>query len=152
MKKLVYFFCFSILMVGCNSAKNLQNINPNRIAQGNLYGDGIEGLKQTNMVLKNQKSWKDLVTKMNTVNATIGDNQHNSVDFDQQMVIALIDQQRTKGGYAIKISAIENRKKSVVVKIKKSQAEGMATMVMIQPYYLATIPKTKKEIIFEYIE
>ncbi|WP_417884757.1 hypothetical protein [Zunongwangia sp.] len=151
MKKLVCF-CFAILMFSCNSAKKLQNINSSLIAEGNLYGNGAEGLSEKNRVLKNQKEWKDLVAKMNTVNAAIEEDQVNSVDFDKQIVIALIDKQRNKGGYSIKISTIENKKESVVIKMKKFQTEGMATMGMMQPYYLATIPKTNKEIIFEEVK
>ena len=151
MKKLVYF-CFALLMFSCNSAKNEQNMTPTLIAEGNLYGNENEGLVENNMALKNQTEWTEVATKMNKVNATIKEEQINNVDFDKQMVIVLIDQQRTKGGHSIKILDIENREESVVVKIQKSQTEGMATMVMTQPFYVATIPKTDKEIEFKEVE
>lgn len=151
MKKFVYF-CFAIVMFSCNSAKNAQHMSPILIAEGNLYGSGSEGLSKANMVIHNQTEWKELIAKMNATNETVKKDQMNAVDFDNQMVIALIDQQRTKGGHSIKISGVENKKESVVVNIQKSQPEGMTTMVMTQPYYLATIPKTKKEIVFEEVE
>ncbi|MCL6219630.1 protease complex subunit PrcB family protein [Zunongwangia pacifica] len=127
-------------------------MNPTLIAEGNLYGNGNDGLVETNMVLKNQAEWKEVAAKMNKINATIKEEQIDAIDFDKQMVIVLIDQQRTKGGHSIKIAAVDNKMQSVVISIQKSHPEGMATMVMTQPYYVATIPKTDKQIEFEEVK
>ena len=85
-------------------------MNPTLIAEGNLYGNGNDGLVENNMVLKNQTEWKEVAAKLNKLNANIKEDQIKAVDFKKQMVIVLIDQQRTKGGYAIKISGVKNKK------------------------------------------
>ena len=151
MKNLVYC-CLVMLMFSCNSAQNSENMNPTLIAEGNLYGNGNDGLVENNMVLKNQTEWKEVAAQLNKLNANIKEDQIKTVDFKKQMVIVLIDQQRTKGGYAIKISGVKNKEESVVINLRKSQTEGMATMVMTQPYYVGTIPKTDKEIEFEEVK
>ena len=141
-----------MLIFSCNSAQNSENMNPTLIAEGNLYGNGNDGLVENNMVLKNQTEWKEVAAQLNKLNANIKEDQIKAVDFKKQMVIVLIDQRSKKGGYAIKILSIENKEESLVIRIQKSQTEGMATMVLTQPYYVATIPKTDKEIQFEEVK
>ena len=71
---------------------------------------------------------------------------------DEQNVIAIIDKQRNTGGHKIEIAETYTQNGIVYFIIKKTHPEGMATSVMTQPYYLATIPKINQKIEFKEAE
>ena len=151
MKNFIYI-CLAVFFFSCNSAKTTQHMAPKVISEGNLYGSGSEGLRQQNTIITNETEWKEFMLKLNSANETIKKDQASKIDFDEQNVIAIIDQQRTTGGHKIEIGQTHTQNGTVYFTIKKSHPEGMATMVMTQPYYLATIPKTKQEIKFKEAE
>ncbi|HIB37925.1 protease complex subunit PrcB family protein [Mesonia sp.] len=151
MKNLVYI-CIAIFMFSCNSAKNTQLMVPKVISEGDLYGSGSEVLMSQNTVIATKTEWKELVAKINATNQTLTKDQIDAIDFDEESVIVLIDQQRNTGGHKIEIGETYSQNGIVYFTIKKTHPEGMATSVMTQPYYLATIPKTKQEIEFKEAE
>ena len=139
-------------MFSCNSAKNTQLMVPKVISEGDLYGSGSEVLMSQNTVIATKTEWKELVAKINATNQTLTKDQIDAIDFDEESVIVLIDQQRNTGGHKIEIGETYSQNGIVYFTIKKTHPEGMATSVMTQPYYLATIPKTKQEIEFKEAE
>ncbi|WP_283640458.1 protease complex subunit PrcB family protein [Mesonia mobilis] len=151
MKNLVYI-CFAIFMFSCNSAKNTQHMAPKVISEGNLFGSGSEGLMQQNTVITNETEWKEFMMRLNAANETIKKDQVSAIDFDEQNVIVIIDKQRNTGGHKIEIAETYTQNGIVYFTVKKTHPEGMATSVMTQPYYIATIPKTKQEIEFKEAE
>ncbi|SHI63792.1 PrcB C-terminal [Mesonia phycicola] len=150
MKNLVYI-CLAIVMFSCNSAKNNENITINLISKGDLYGDGAEGIEEQQTVIDNQQDWNALFEKIN-INEKSAATSFISIDFNKQMLLAIFDKQRTTGGHAISIVESVEAKNKVTFKYKITHPDGLATMVMTQPFYLATIAKTEKEIVFEEVK
>ena len=52
--------------------------------------------------------------------------------------------QKNTGGYGIGIEDVKEVDNKVIVKIKKTYPDGMATMVITEPFVIAKINTTKK--------
>ena len=91
MKNFIYI-CLAVFFFSCNSAKTTQHMAPKVISEGNLYGSGSEGLRQQNTIITNETEWKEFMLKLNSANETIKKDQASKIDFDEQNVIAIIDQ------------------------------------------------------------
>lgn len=100
---------------------------------------------------KKQESFEviDNHNDLNKLYATINDELVPKIDFAKSRVIALFMGEKNTGGYAIGIEEIRAEGNKIIVKVKKSYPDGMATMAFSQPYMIAKIDTTKK---IEFIE
>ncbi|PZW43883.1 protease stability complex PrcB-like protein [Mesonia algae] len=151
MKKLL---CISLTLIlfSCNSAQKPIEISLKKISQGNLYGNGQEQIDEQQMVITSQEDWINLKKKIISTGNSSNDLPNLSIDFKERILIVLFDKQQTTGGHSIEIVESEQTPDKIIFKYRKSHPEGMATSVMTQPYYLASIIKTNREIIFEEIK
>lgn len=118
------------------------------VGKGNLGGAGEEGIEKSNLVIQSQEAWDRLVSKINAVNKESERFYIQNIDFNEYTVIACFDKVQSSGGYAIKITDVQEGENEVHVLMKSTSPDGMATSVMTQPYYIVVIPKTSKEVIF----
>jgi len=151
MKKLL---CISLTLIlfSCKSAQKPIVLSLKVISQGNLYGNGQEQIDEQQMVITSQEDWKNLEEKINSTGNSSNDLPNLSIDFKERILIVIFDKQQTTGGHSIEIVESEQTSGKIIFKYRKSHPEGMATSVMTQPYYLASIIKTDREIIFEEIK
>jgi hypothetical protein len=151
MKKLL---CISLtfILFSCNSTQKPIELSLKIISQGNLYGNGQEQIEEQQRVLTSQEDWINLKKKINSTGNSSNDLSNFSIDFKERILIALFDKERTTGGHSIEIVESKQTPDKIIFKYKKSHPEGMATSVMTQPYYLASIIKTEREIVFEEIK
>ena len=151
MKKLL---CISLtfILFSCNSTQKPIELSLKIISQGNLYGNGQEQIEEQQRVLTSQEDWINLKKKINSTGNSSNDLSNFSIDFKERILIALFDKERTTGGHSIEIVESKQTPDKIIFKYKKSSPEGMATSVMTQPYYLASIIKTEREIVFEEIK
>ena len=62
-------------MIGCKTTKNkVSKIEINEVAfqtisKGALFGDGIEGISESNLIVLNGKAWNSLQNNMNKENS-----------------------------------------------------------------------------------
>lgn len=100
---------------------------------------------------KKQESFEviDNHDDLNKLYALINDELVPNVDFAQSRIIALFMGEKNTGGYAIGIEEITTEGNKVIIKVKKSYPDGMATMALSQPYMIARIDTTKK---IEFVE
>lgn len=75
---------------------------------------------------------------------TVKDEEIPEVDFSKSRIVALFMGEKNTGGYAIGIDEIKEVKDKVIIKVKKSSPNGMATMAFTQPYMIARVDTTKK--------
>jgi len=76
MKKNILIILLSIFVLGCSSDDDnpeMTNIESTLIAKDNLYGNGMEGITQQNLIISDQTAWNDLIAQMNSVN-NVSDN------------------------------------------------------------------------------
>ena len=69
------------------------------------------------------------------------------IDFDNFIIIAVIDSVRPNSGYTISIDKVQEQKKNIQIDIVYQQG-NTGYNVMNQPFYIIKIPKYNKEIIF----
>lgn len=150
MKKIAVV-CLLVSLFSCHSYKDI-DVSLNVMAKGNLHGDGREGISAQNTMITSAEKWDKLKTKLKINRALVQKLDTISIDFDKQMVIALFDKQRRTGGHQIFIGESLQGPKEIVFTVKTTHPDGVASMVMTQPFYLATIPKTDKPISFKEAE
>ena len=154
--KALYLLPLILLMSCGNTKKTAENkskttlqkkeISFTTIAQSSLYGNGKEGIEAGLYTIKDQKSWKEFLAKMNKVNDESLKFSTTRIDFDKQMVVAVFDRVLGAGGVKINIDKIiETPEKVQVVVTHKRPQGGFATMVMNQPYHIVVLPKIDKE-------
>ena len=119
------------------------------VAQGELYGNGQEGITKQNLVIKTPQEWNDLLNAMNSVNNMSDNFTETDIDFNSYLVIAVFDEVRGNSGCCINIANIIEYADSIVADVHSYIATS-GFDVMNQPYYIAKIPVTNKNIVFNY--
>lgn len=115
-----------------------------------LSGSHSNIQEQKFVVLKNEN---ELNTILSTINSTRMPNiKIPKIDFTKNIVIGLFMGTKSTGGHFIKINHISQTKNEVIVYYSKKHPTGMATSVITQPFYLAKMTKTNKNIQFELVE
>lgn len=151
MKKNVLIILLLILSLSCNSGdaeSKMINIESTLIAKDNLYGNGAEGITEQNMVITNQSTWNDLISKMNSVNNMSDNFSETDIDFAQYKVIAVFDEIKSNGGHSVELELISNTE-SIIVIITELVPQGIATTVITQPFYIVKIPTSDLPVIFK---
>ena len=123
-------------------------IEPAIIAQGELYGDGNEGITKQNIVITTEEECEKLKKAINSVNNVTNNFFESDIDFDSYQVIAVFDEVRGNGGCKVQIIDIVEYNNSIVVDYNTiSTPNGPA--VMTQPFHIVKIPVSNKKIVFE---
>jgi len=132
MKKIIAFFSVVVLF-SCSSTKSPKSISHQVLTDSGYMGKKTESYE----VIDNHND-------LNKVYALIKDELVPNVDFAKSRVVVLFMGEKNTGGYAIGIESVRQEKGKVIVKVKKSYPEGLATMAFTQPYMIAKIDTTKK--------
>ncbi len=122
-----------VLLYSCSTSKSMKNISYQVLTDSAYQGKQ----QQSYEVIDNQE---DLIKLYRTVK----DEEIPEVDFSKSRIVALFMGEKNTGGYAIGIDKIKEVKDKVIIKVKKSSPNGMATMAFTQPYMIARVDTTKK--------
>ena len=141
---MICLICISCTETG---SRYPQIITPILIAQGELYGNGEEGIIKQNLVIRTQQEWDNLLNAMNSVNNVSGNFAETEIDFNSYIVIAVFDEIRGNSGCSINIAHIIEYIDSIVVDVHNVTTTS-GYDVMNQPYYIVKIPATNKNIVF----
>ena len=149
MKTILLILSF-FLSFGCNNndpQKPFQSteITFTEIGQGALFGNGVENISQSNLLINNQTDWQNLISQMNSVNNVSDTFSETSIDFDNFSVIAIFLEIKGNGWEVVINTIIENED---YITISIQETEFMTT-VITQPFQIVKIPKTTKEIVAE---
>lgn len=115
-----------------------------KIGKGTLSGSGKENITKSNLVIKDETDWQNLLDKMNTVNEVTPGFSETSIDFDQYQVIAVFLDVKSSG-WEVEINEINGNKDNILVSTKETE---YASTVMSQPFSIVKLSKTNKEISF----
>ncbi len=124
-------------------------ITPIEIGQGNIYGDGLEGIAQQNIVITDSNTWNSLMAMMNTVNDVTSEFTEQEIDFTQWTILASFDQIRTTGGYSIEYSSISQNAIEIVATVDLNSPGEIVPMVITQPFVIVKIPNASLPIVFD---
>ncbi len=131
MKKIVALFSI-MLLFSCSSTKS------KNVSYQVLTDSAYKGKKtQSYEVIDNHND-------LNKLYALVKDELVPNVDFAKSRIVALFMGEKNTGGYAIGIESIRQEKGKVIVKVKKSYPDGMATMALSQPFTIVKINTTRK--------
>ncbi|AZA73389.1 protease complex subunit PrcB family protein [Chryseobacterium indoltheticum] len=125
--------------------ENKNQINFQLIGKGNLTGNYAA---QQNTVITNTTQWNNFLSQID------GQNNHPSagftetnIDFNQFMVIVVIDAVYPNGGHSVDIITVEENPQNIEIDVEKL-LQGNVTTVVTQPYHIVKIPKILKPVIF----
>lgn len=150
--RVTYVIVLTLLMFSCTEKKNnsevIQPVEFSTLSQGDLNGNGDEGIEKSKLIITDKKVFTVLLSKMNTINDEVS--PIPMVDFDENIVLAVFDDVKSHGGHSIDITKVTEQEDRFLVQIERLNTGGMLT-VITQPYHLVMIPKTTKPIIFKEI-
>ena len=138
---------FLLIMFGCKSTTTkINEVSFQTVSKGVLFGDGVEGISESNFIFTNAKDWKSFLEKINTPNTF----SKVTIDFSEQQLLCVFDTIRNTSGYKIEIKniLIENKGIKIIYTSAKPSAKEMVNMVITQPYHLVIINKRGEELTF----
>ena len=138
---------FLLILFGCKSTTTKNNeVSFQTVSKGVLFGDGVEGISESNISFTNAKDWKSFLEKINTPNTF----SKVTIDFSEQQLLCVFDTIRNTSGYKIEIKNILIEKKGIkiIYTSAKPSAKEMVNMVITQPYHLVIINKRAEEVTF----
>lgn len=164
MKKIILIVVSIILVFSCDSDNEQTNavFDPVEITAyliGKKYFSPSAGVSQQNSVINDEVAWTNLKNQIDSQYIEIGlgnyytqnNFEETTIDFNNFIVIAVIDQFYTNGGYTIDITNITEFENEIVVTIENLNSTGNGSNVAIQPYHIVKIPKVNKPIFFNKI-
>jgi uncharacterized membrane protein len=134
-------------LFGCKSTTTkINEVSFQTVSKGVLFGDGVEGISESNISFTNAKDWKSFLEKINTPNTF----SKVTIDFSEQQLLCVFDTIRNTSGYKIEIKniLIENKGIKIIYTSAKPSAKEMVNMVITQPYHLVIINKRAEEVTF----
>ncbi|EMY79859.1 hypothetical protein pgond44_14828 [Psychroflexus gondwanensis ACAM 44] len=137
------------LLISCNNDDNADyqstEINFTEIGKGALFGNGQEGISQSNLTISNTTEWQNLLTQLNSVHNTTDNFIETDINFNEFTVFAIFLEVKGQGWEIGTESVIENENNISVTTVEN---EGI-NLVMTQPFSIIKIQKTEKPIILE---
>jgi len=120
-------------------------INFQLIGKGNFVGNYAA---QQNTVITTSTQWNNFLNQIDsTNNHPSTDFTETNIDFDQFMVIIVIDAVYPNGGHSVDIMTVDENSQNIEVDVEKL-LQGNVTTVVTQPYHIVKIPKILKPVIF----
>lgn len=114
------------------------------IGKGALYGNGAEGIPQSNMVITDNTGWQNLMTQMNTVNNVTDSFTETAIDFDVYEVIAIFLDVKANG-WEVKITNITEDDTNIHIYTTEKE---FINQVITQPFHIVKIFKNDKPVVF----
>jgi len=141
--------CSSEQEVVVPQTETIELVSFEQVGKGALFGDGQEGIVETQAVLRSEEDWTHLKQQMDSVNEVTREFRDQDLDFSKEMIIVCVDKLRGSGGYEIEIIDILEYPKKIVVIVEQVNPSEMATSVMTQPFHVVKIPISEKQIVFK---
>ena len=150
MKKALLIILFSALCFSCSNDQDDDKIFVNviEIGKGDLYGNGVEGINEQNLIITDENSWIQLMDQMNTSNNVTDDFSETDIDFSSFQIIAVFDEIKGNGGHSLNLNITRNFD-TIFVNITDVVPQGNATTVITQPFIIVKIPNSTLPIVFQ---
>ncbi len=153
MKTKIYFsvFLIAFILFSCNKNSNEEETNSitfTEIGKGALYGNGAEGITQSNLVITINTDWQNLMNQMNSVNNVTDNFTETNIDFGTYEIIAVFDIIRPHNNFDITITDVIENTNNIVITISETSNDNGYT-IMNQPFHIIKIPFSNKPIIFD---
>lgn len=148
MKQIITFLSILLVFASCDNADSeTRDLEYSVILQGDHFNGNYDNKKE-NLVIKDQETWNNLISKMNPFGDTNYYFPEATIDFTKYQVIAVIDEVRHSGGYSIDITKITQDNNRIFVTVEQLMPGGINS-VMTQPYHIVKIPKSNNKVVFQ---
>lgn len=151
-KHLLLLLCSIFFMTICCRSNNDENmdsknqINFQLIGKGNLMGSSYAPPQNT--AITNSIQWNNFLNQIDSSsNHPSANFTETNIDFNQFMVIVVVDSVYPNGGHSVDIMTIDENTQNIEVDVEKL-LQGNVTTVITQPYHIVKIPKILKPVIF----
>ena len=112
------------------------------------YGDIVDGTRE---VLRDEQAYAALWERLHADGGSVPDRP--TVDFDTQIVIAVVLGQRPNGGYSVAVDEVLTTESGTPIQVRFTEripGDGCAvTQALTSPYVLATVETDGGEVTFE---
>ena len=145
---------FLLVLVGCKSTitktSKIQEVTFQAVSKGALFGNGIEGISESNFTISNANEWKVFKEKIDIQNKVSTSFSKEPIDFSKELLVCVFDTIRNTGGFEIEIEniIIENNGINILYTTKNPAPTDMVSMVITQPYHLVKTQKKEGTITF----
>jgi hypothetical protein len=141
--------CSISFFTSCNNDDNSEfestEINFTEIGKGALFGNGQEGITQSNVTISNTNDWKYLISQMNSVNNVSDNFTETDINFNEFTVFAIFLEIKSNG-WEIGTENVTENQNNISISTLETEFD---TSVMTQPFSIVKINKTDKSIIVE---
>ncbi|MCX8525459.1 protease complex subunit PrcB family protein [Chryseobacterium formosus] len=153
MKKHLLLLLCSILFISIScrnedeeNIESKKQINFQLIGKGNFMGSAYA--TPQNSVITNTTQWNNFLNQIDSPNnhPSSGFTETN-IDFNQFMVILVVDAVYPNGGHSVDIMTVDENPQNIEVDVEKL-LQGNVTTVITQPYHIVKIPKIAKPVLF----
>ena len=146
-KVLFTVLLIATIFISCkknNDEPETTSITPVEIAKNHFMNNHVG---PSNLVIYNQTEWNDFLTQIeNSINVNYVFGQAN-IDFQNEMVIAVIDSVYPTGGWSVDITNITENPNDIEV-LYTNLETGDDTMIIIEPFHVVKIPRSNKPFVF----
>ena len=134
------------MYISCSNEESYSplQINFTTIAKNYLQVSNVIDIDKSNLIINNQEEWDALKTKMDALNPVSERFEESDLNFETEMVIAVISEIKTTV-YSVEIDSIIDRQSEIVI---YSHESGTMLLAMSQPYHIVRMPRTMKQITF----
>lgn len=151
MKKLLLLLLCSILLISISCNENEENVESKNPINFQLIGKGnfmATYATPQNTVITNSTQWSNFLNQIDSQNnQPTADFTETNIDFNQFMVILVVDEVYPNGGHSVDIMTVDENSQNIEVDVEKL-LQGNITTVVTQPYHIVKIPKIAKPVIF----
>ncbi|WP_262148284.1 protease complex subunit PrcB family protein [Chryseobacterium foetidum] len=115
------------------------------IGKGNFYGSTY--VTPQNSVISSTTDWNNFLVQVNAQTNVSDSFTETNINFNQFMLIVVVDQVQNSGGHSIDIMTATESSQNITIDVEKL-LNGNATTVITQPYHIVKIQKSTKPVIF----
>jgi len=145
--KIVLILILFNFITSCSNEETDTSISFTNISKNALGGNGLEGISSSNLVIKTNTEWEDLISQVNTLENFSENFSEISIDFNEYMLIAVFLEVKTYGS-EVEITQIIETTSELIVSAQETE-NPVITNVITQPFHIVKVIKSDKSVVFE---
>jgi len=148
MRQIYLIISILLVLTSCeNDDLPQSDVQFSLVGKGNSFPTD-KSTAQRHLIIKDAKSWNNLMKEMNTSNNLSKTLRETTIDFSRYQIIAVIDKTQNSGGHSIDIVTLNENRNTIIVKVEKLKNGDYSTKKS-RPFDIIKIAKTDKKVIFE---
>lgn len=148
MRQIYLIISILLVLTSCeNDDLPQSDVQFSLVGKGNSFPTD-KSTAQRHLIIKDAKSWNNLMKEMNTSNNLSKTLRETTIDFNKYQIIAVIDKTQNSGGHSIDIVTLNENRNTIIVKVEKLKNGDYSTKKS-RPFDIIKIAKTDKKVVFE---